>query len=357
MPKIKKKNPNNASREVSKSTKDGRRFRRFANRLRTMVERYRDEYPSEYERMVRSVNLETDVHVLQMLRQYGMLTPVFESTVLFAARYMWTKAMQKMAPYLPDSGMQSLVHFGRLLEEIRSRNRADLTYFFGVVWTMKRIYLQHHRHRIEGECAVLICHRKADGLLMNSLRYCRQHSGLAVLNGLRHATANFCSACRLWKLVRLKTTMNDRNHQLYAAQALVLPTVHRSVGNLNLRIQRFASAGFHNANAWGYTKFQLNSSVKAPALYQRTSTDAPRMVPRNAWYVPDDRRRDGNWAVAWILLVHKGLVNRRKKRTITKGALFEETMARLELEHGSMFPPPSAPGGNDGWGEPFDNGW
>lgn len=79
-------------------------------------------------------------------------------------------------------------------------------------------------------CNILTCFHVADGVTLNSMSYCKLHSGLALFNGLRHSPVvegghTFCNACSVWNILALKFTGSDSGHVHHAMFTLTVPMV------------------------------------------------------------------------------------------------------------------------------------
>lgn len=172
----------------------------FVARLAEAMERYQTEEPEAYGELLASRSMDTDDLVVKLLEREGLCNAVFESNVLMLTRWVWTTAMEA----LPRDATGRLRAFATVMRDLNDGNQAERKAILGEVSRLKGAYL---RETEDGgpppnPCSVLTCHREGGrGLLMNSLRYCRRHWGLALLNGLRHSPMvnrqSFCDSCLL----------------------------------------------------------------------------------------------------------------------------------------------------------------
>lgn len=277
-----------------------------------------------------------------------------------ACRWVWTRAMVDtpgICAAMP-ADLHALCDAGALFHALRAAPTEDLLWKVG---RMKGLYLDlvvGGLLRVDGarRCSMLVCGALADGVTMNNLRYCRKHSGLALLNGLRHTPlvgmTGFCEACVLWNVVGLKTTMNDGGHVHMASERLFVPLHDKASGPLNVRVQRYVKPGFVLSQQWDpYGAFR---PVQGTVYYRRGDGSA-RLVKRGAWYVPDMQRRDGHWAAVWVHLEQQD-VRTGQPRTVTRNIEFREIMDQLKstvgFELSSNVPHETSTrwgGDDDGW--------
>lgn len=180
--------------------------------------------------MLWSKSRDTDDHVLWCLRHTGHFGPRFENDVEFAALYVWRTAMADLPWNMPlGPGLQALRQPERLVAALRDRLDTSLLM---EIRELKGRYLRtrypwSYRQTLDNGCCVLTCPEPAGAFVMNSLRYCDYHRGLALFNGLRHSPEvdgrRFCDACSVWNILALKTTMSDATHVHAAARNTVVP--------------------------------------------------------------------------------------------------------------------------------------
>lgn len=247
---------------------DADRFRAICRTMGEMLADYRVTHPDRFRALLDSKMADTDAHVLSMLRRYGRRTAAFEDDVWFALRYVWRVAIERnpdFRAYLdvkqrerqPDApDLRPLCHTDTMLDRIRTRPvepDPNRVYFamrdVADVKTHLTDWVQSRSTPAElsgGQlCPLLICRNRRHapgqgvGFVLNSMWYCDDHAGLAVFNGLRHSTAEFCGACGIWNVVALRATCMDVGHRHYAAREFEVPLRDTDAGPLNVRIAKF----------------------------------------------------------------------------------------------------------------------
>ena len=125
---------------------------------------------------------------------------------------------------------------------------------------------------------------------MNSFHYCDEHTGLALINGVRHV----CDACHLWNLLALKRTGGDPSHVTHSRLYLHVP-LHDSASGINgIRIERFCGDRFdHNNDTPVHRAY--------PGGLQYMTRDGKlRRVPENAYvHISNSTGLVTGWVRMW----------------------------------------------------------
>ena len=253
---------------------------RLADKYAEALDRYRRERPKEWNRLRTSVSLATDGHVIDLLRYVGLYGPQFQRDVLALVRLVWHRAMRGTdvpTPRLRDATA--------VMHDLADERTPEI---YERVHAAKRAYLAQNqdwrpctrRRGLVGCCAVLTCWnalrvRPDDSLCLNSLRYCWEHRGLALFNGLRHSPDRFCDACTVWNVLCLKITGGDRGHINQHIRTLQIPFVHRASGPLNLRVSWFLGP----RGRLGRIRDASRALASAPGTWTRCTTSGRAPVP------------------------------------------------------------------------------
>lgn len=262
--------------------------------LRKALHAYETGQPTRYQEMVTSRSVDTDQLVQRCLWSYfeGSYTKAevlhwLENAALQCAHELWDTVYR-------DVMNASFRHFHqRCAQNLSMAIQSE-------VFEVKQNYLYNRNisayRWLHGEwlmtCEVLDCNIPAS-FCMNSVMFCSIHSGLALLNGMRHE----CLNCRIFNLLGFKFSASDEGHQRSNMHEMFLPLYDNAGNRLNVNGRRFCAQGIRFHPTEYNWQFVSPRRIAQRPVY-RTSRTETFPVPFGAWYWMQN-----NVVVAWIVLV------------------------------------------------------
>lgn len=79
----------------------------------------------------------------------------------------------------------------------------------------------------------------------------------------------------------------------------------RASGTLNVKVERYVKPRFTVDTSWNYASYRAFRYQDALRAMYRTHRGETRYVKIGAWYAVDPKRRDGEWAAAWVRLTQE----------------------------------------------------
>lgn len=254
--------------------------------LRRALDTLRSEHPHLYDRLIHSKSMQTDALVIKSL------------SVIYRPRY----EIPEIRLWIEDTALQC----ARNLWDLHYETRVGLDFHAFVrrcsaavsknqqrwIYDVKQQIVKAGRYqpfkkfddRYWRLCDILDC-RQLGTLRMNSLHFCDEHHGAALINGLRHE----CKNCLLFNLIAFKETVSDSSHQQRNVLDLMLPLHDHRGTPYTLQFRRFCTDGFDPTDEnWDFLD---PSASRAHPLWYRTEDGAQERVPLGSWvWFIDDRR-------------------------------------------------------------------
>lgn len=194
-----------------------KRFERICVRYAAVIDNLRRLDYEAYRRLVGSRSMETDPHVARLLVDSNVSVAEFLDDAWLAVRWIWTNfvhiAGRDDEPSLSFAAVVRAIPMDLADGERLSKTKQQLA---------DRVSTFSPGARA---CAILGCARSGDALSLNSLRYCDEHYGLALFNGMRHGYEEYdCNACKIFNALALRNTLSDRAHLWHAVHVIHLPS-------------------------------------------------------------------------------------------------------------------------------------
>lgn len=282
------------SKSVGKAESDNKNCSTATAILRKALLTYETKHPTLFREMVAARSLSTDRLVQRCLWSFfeGSYTKAkvlhwLENAALQCAHELWDSVYR-------DAMNASFRQFHFQCAQNLSMNLQRK------IFAVKQNYLSHQNvaayQWLNGEwvvtCEVLHCFTPAS-FCMNSVMFCFTHSGLALLNGMRHE----CLSCRVFNLLGFKFSASDVGHQRSNMHDMFLPLYDNAGKRLNVNGRRFCATRVRFQPTDDNWQFMSPHSTAQRPVY-RTTENETFPIPFGAWYWVQD-----STVVAWIVLV------------------------------------------------------
>ena len=308
------------------------RAQEIVREYHTAMAEYRRSHRQAFNDMLGSTSLHTDGRVALMLSTMRIPREKFEDDVLFMVRHIWTTATENLET--DKAELKPLLNISRLLFLLRDSKTRDKK-LIEAINTVKGLVANDtvvEQHR----CALLTCPNPGrHDRVMNSRRYCDDHFGLALFNGLRHG----CDACHVWSMLALRFDISG-GHVHNSIETLDVPlkdeTTHM---RLNVRLQRFCDV----SKKGGLGPLRFYGANQKPLSY-RAKTGEYRLVPPNSFC----HQNTYGHAVAWINIMTNYLPT-DEWRPVTTMEKYKSIMDQLGWKEKDWASPQFCPSEEESW--------
>ena len=301
------------------------RAEEIVRQYHTAMAEYRGSHIHAFHDMLGSSSLQTDDHVARMMSTMNIPREKFEDDVLFMVRHIWTTATENLET--DKAELKPLLNISRLLFLLRDSQTRNKKLIEGIN-AVKRLVANDTVE--EHPCSLLTCPNPGrHDRIMNSRRYCDDHFGLALFNGLRHG----CDACHVWSMLAMRFDISG-GHMQNSIKTLEVPlkdeTTHM---RLNVRLQRFCDV----SKKRGLGPLRFHGANQKPLSY-RAKTGEYRLVPPNSFC----HQNTYGHAVAWINIMTNHLPT-DEWRPVTSMEKYKSIMDQLGWKDNGWTSPPFCP--------------